>query len=298
MDAAARGLPKISIVTPSFNQADYLEDTLRSVGGQRYPRLEHIVVDGGSSDGSVDIIRRYESHLAYWISEPDRGQVHAINKGIARSTGEVVAFLNSDDMYLPGSLMAVGEHFRTHPRCQWLCGNTLLFGHQGHATELVEAVVPRSAGQCLSWAYQAPQPGMFWRRHLVNDGFAEKWRYCFDHEFYMRLLLGGLRCEHLPLPLAAYRLHGQSKTVTEADGFDREFEAIAELYEPRLHWPARQRSTATRLLRRSYAASRLGRTREAAALVLRALLTHPPEITRRPFWGCLRGLTRGPIRSA
>src|SRR5271169_2586773 len=100
-------LPSISIITPSYNQGRFLEATLRSVLEQGYARLEYLVIDGGSTDDSVDIIRRYEHRLAYWVSERDRGQVHAINKGLERSTGEIVAFLNSDDLYLPGALAAV-----------------------------------------------------------------------------------------------------------------------------------------------------------------------------------------------
>lgn len=294
----SRDLPSISIITPSFNQASYLEQTLRSVLDQGYPRLEYIVVDGGSRDDSRRILEANAGRLAFWVSEPDRGQAHAINKGLARASGEIVGFLNSDDLYLPGALSSVSHHFASNPGWEWLCGDTVLFG-RGEPSRLVEARVPRTVGHCLGWAYRAPQPGMFWKRRLLEGGFDERWRYCFDHELYVRLLLRGHGCEHVPVPLAAYRLHDESKTIAESVGFDQEFDAIAEIYEPRVPWPARRWSRATRMLRRSATAGRSGNHREAITLVLQAFLTHPEGIVRRPFWGCLRrALGVGPRRSA
>lgn len=283
---------RISIITPSFNQAQFLEETILSVLDQRYPSLEYIIIDGGSTDGSVDVIKRYEDRLAFWVSEADRGQAHAINKGLAKSTGEIVAFINSDDVYLPGALAKVAEHFGKSPGCEWLCGDTQMFGNDGAKPRRIETVVPKSAAHCLSWAYTAPQPGMFWRRELIGSGFDEGWRYCFDHELYVRLLLAGHKCEHLPAMLAGYRLHDSSKTVAEADGFDKEFDNIAELYESKLKGVGRRWSAATRFLRRSYAASQAGHTREAVACLLRALVIHPEGMRRRPFWGCMRRALR------
>jgi glycosyltransferase involved in cell wall biosynthesis len=281
-------LPKLSIVTPSFNQAKYLEDTIRSVLSQNYENLEYIIIDGGSADESVEVIRHYEDDLAYWVSEKDEGQAHALNKGLERATGDIVAYINSDDLYLPGAFSAVIDYFNRHPECEWLCGDTILFGEGEQPTELKEAIVPKSAAHCLSWAYKAPQPGMFWKRPLLEGGFAERWRYCFDHELYVRLLLKGHRCEHLPVPLAAYRLHPTSKTVAEGNLFDKEFDAIAEQYEPQLKGGGRRWCAATRFLRQSFEASRSGRTSEAARHLLRALLIHPESLGNRPFWGCFR----------
>jgi glycosyltransferase involved in cell wall biosynthesis len=282
--------PKISIVTPSFNQGQFLEETIRSVLDQNYPNLEYMVIDGGSTDQSLDIIRRYEHRLAYWETEKDRGQVHAINKGLTRATGDIFAYLNSDDLYLPGTFAAVEKYFDEHPGVEWVCGDTEMFG-EGHQTEVVSAVVPKSAAHCLSWAYKAPQPGHFWQRDLLGAGFDEAWHYDFDHDMYVRLLLAGHECKHIPVTFARYRLHAASKTVAETERFDEEFDRSAEVYESRLQGADRRWCRSTRFLRRSYAASKLGDKSEGVRWLIRALATYPEAITKRPFWGCLYKLT-------
>jgi glycosyltransferase involved in cell wall biosynthesis len=282
---------KLSIVTPSFNQGNFLEQTIQSVLSQDYAPIEYIIIDGGSTDESVDIIRRYEDRLAYWVSEKDRGQAHAINKGLEKATGDIFAFLNSDDLYLPGAFRAVAEHFRENPDCEWLCGETILFGPETRTT-LAPTRVPKSAAHALSWAYTAPQPGMFWKREIVKEGLQERWRYCFDNELYARLLIRGHRCEHLPVPLAAYRFHTDSKTVAEGSLFDDEFDAITEMYRNELKGSERRWTTATLLLRRACQASRTGDTRTSLKHLLRSLMIHPEGIVSRPFWGSLRRMLK------
>ena len=288
--------PKLSIVTPSFNQAQYLEQTILSVLQQNYENLEYIIIDGGSSDESVEVIKKYADHIHYWVSEKDRGQVHALNKGIEQATGEFFAFINSDDVFLPGAFNAVIDYLEDHPDCEWLCGDTIMFG-DGFPTEVINARVPRSAAQALSWSYKAPQPGMFWKKKLIEAGFDEKWPYDFDHDMYVRLLLAGHRCEHLPVTLAAYRLHTVSKTVAEGDRQIAEFERSAEVYENLLEGGDRRWCRATRYLRRSYAASSVGNRREGARWLLRALATHPEGLAARPFWGTFRRLAKADSNS-
>lgn len=283
--------PKISIVTPSFNQGRFIEETILSVLNQNYPNLEYIIIDGGSKDETVDVIRRYEDRLAYWTSEKDRGQVHAINKGIEKATGDIFAFINSDDVYLPGTFSAVADYFEANPQSEWVCGDTIMFG-EGHPTEMIPTVVPKSAAHALSWAYTASQPGHFWKRELITGGFDESWPYDFDHDLYVRLLLAGHNCEHIPLPFAAYRLHAVSKTVAEGHHQIAEFERSAEYYEGDLTGGDRRWCRSTRFLRLSYAASEAGETKSGARWLMRALVTYPEGLLQRNFWGCLRKLAR------
>jgi glycosyltransferase involved in cell wall biosynthesis len=283
---------KLTIVTPSYNQGRFLEETILSVLNQAYEPLEYMIIDGGSTDESVEIIKRYEEKLTYWVSEKDRGQVHALNKGLERATGDVFAFINSDDIYFPGTFDVVMKHFTDHPESSWVCGDTEMFG-EGHETQLLHSVVPKSAAHVLSWDYCAAQPGHFWRTDLVRRGFQEKWNYDFDHDMYVRLLLDGYKCEYIPMRMAGYRLHEVSKTIAEGHRQLEEFDQIAEFYEPQLKGADQRWCRATRFLRLSYAASEAGRKVEAARWLTKALATHPEGLTNRPFWGCLRKLVSG-----
>lgn len=123
--------PKISIVTPVFNQVMYLEETILSILNQNYPNLEYIIIDGGSTDGTVDIIKKYEQRLAYWVSEPDRGMYDAIQKGFDKSTGEIMGWLNADDLLYPRSLFAVALTFLQHPEANWITSHHTMIDEKG-----------------------------------------------------------------------------------------------------------------------------------------------------------------------
>ena len=158
------GYPRISVITPSLNQASFLEESVRSVLLQGYPDLEYIVIDGGSVDGSVEILRKYDDHIAYWESKPDRGHNHAINKGFAQATGDILCWLSSDDFFLPHTLHFVAEFFRERKEAHALVGDCLVVREDG--SEYLHE------GRFTSWidlaefwtGYSMPQPAIFWRR--------------------------------------------------------------------------------------------------------------------------------------
>lgn len=188
-----------------------------SVLDQQYPNLEYIIIDGGSTDGSVDIIRKYEKQLAYWVSEPDRGQAHAINKGLQHATGEVFNWINSDDYLAPGALMAVAKTFSQHPSAKIVCGYTYCFfdDTKEHSHTYRMGLKKSIADTILN--VEMNQPGSFYRMDVVKDfgGVNESLRYVFDDELWFRFLLkyGMEPVQWIDDRLAHFRLHGASKTI-------------------------------------------------------------------------------------
>lgn len=209
--------PRISVVTPSYNQAAYLEATICSVLEQEYPEIEYIVVDGGSTDGSVEIIRRYEQRLAYWISEPDGGQAEAVNKGFARVTGEIVGWLNSDDLYCPGALATVARFFAAHPRAQVLYGNSAYIDAQGGHLGYYPArpysrrtLFGRASGVVSDYI---PQPSLFVRAEALRrtDMLDERLHFALDYDLWGQLARY-YRFASISPVLSRYRLTATSKT--------------------------------------------------------------------------------------
>jgi glycosyltransferase involved in cell wall biosynthesis len=221
--------PKISVITPSYNQADYLEETILSVLNQSYPNLEYILIDGGSTDGSLDIIRKYEDRLAYWVSEHDDGQTAALNKGFRKATGDVVGYLNSDDIYLPDGLARVGAEFR-RPDCHWLSGTCLFFNESG-TMHHERRQPPRFRARWFDHCWIS-QPAVFWKRSLfAQHGLLdETLHYCMDYDFWMRLLIAGEHCHFLDQPVAAFRWHTSSKTLSQNAAFGPEEDFVRNKY--------------------------------------------------------------------
>lgn len=216
MTVPAGGCPRITIVTPSYNQGEFLEETIRSVLLQGYPNLEYLVIDGGSSDNSVEIIRKYEPWLAYWVSERDRGQSHAINKGFDRATGDIVAWLNSDDIYFPGVLAHVADRYlRSEADRFWLVTGVDYYieGDGGGAPRFQPPF--NGLTEWFSGEAQLNQQGAFWSGAIQRRAgpLDEVMQYGFDREFFVRLLSLGYRYDcSTDIVGARYRIHDQCKT--------------------------------------------------------------------------------------
>lgn len=217
--------PRISIVTPSYNQAQFLEETIRSVLLQGYPHLEYIIIDGGSSDISVEIIQKYTSWLAYWISEPDRGQADALNKGFAHATGEICAYLNSDDLLIPDTLFSVAVAFK-QIQCQWLASRVLV-GESMTEAKVWEPGIDSFPGFVAQQSFA--QQGVFWRSEVAEKPYFDiTRRYILDHCFFVRIYQN-YGSPHILFQITAFfRLHETSKTSTMIDTLDAERAELAE----------------------------------------------------------------------
>lgn len=207
--------PTISVVTPSYGQGDYIEATLLSVLDQDYPALEYFVQDGGSTDGTVAVLRSHQHRLSGWASAADEGQAQAINLGFSRSTGEIMAWLNSDDLLLPGTLACVAEFFVRHPEVDVVYGNRLLIDEEGR--EIGRWILPDHDGEVLQWADYVPQETLFWRRRIwerAGGCVDESFRFAMDWDLLLRFMAVGAKFAHLPRFLGAFRIHTRQKTST------------------------------------------------------------------------------------
>lgn len=204
----------ISVVTPSYNQAEFLEQTIQSVLAQGEASWEYWVIDGGSIDGSREILSHY-SGIINWVSEPDRGQAHAINKGWRRCTGDILAWLNADDVYLPGCFDRVREYFARHPEVDMLYGECFFIDEEGK----IIGQYPSKPWDFIEFVKKSinfiPQPSVFFRRSVLDSvgWLDENLHYCMDMDYWLRIGLRH-RVEHIQMPLAALRLHPRTKTHT------------------------------------------------------------------------------------
>lgn len=203
---------RVSIITPSYNQGRFVEQTIQSVVSQSWGLLEYIVVDGGSTDNTVQVLQRYRDRLT-WISERDRGQADAVNKGIALSTGDIVGWLNSDDVYYPGAVEAAVQFFEDHPECDLVYGDAYHIDQNGAVIELYPTE-PFDFAHLTETCFIC-QPAVFMRRQVFERfGLLDaNLRYCMDYEYWIRLAQCGARFGWLRMVLAGSRLHPAAKTL-------------------------------------------------------------------------------------
>jgi glycosyltransferase involved in cell wall biosynthesis len=220
---SANDPPKISVVIPSYNQGLFLERAVESLICQNYPGLEILVVDGGSTDGSREILERYSSHLDYWCSEPDRGQTNGLNKGFERSRGEIMGWLNSDDQLVPGALQRIAYFFSIHLDVDVVYGHRILINEDD--MEIGRWTLPPHDSRVLNWADYIPQETLFWRRRLWNRIGAkldERFQFAMDWDLLLRFRDAGAKMVRLPSFMGLFRVHERQKTCAEINstGFD------------------------------------------------------------------------------
>jgi glycosyltransferase involved in cell wall biosynthesis len=303
-------LPPVSIITPSYNQAAFLEQTICSILGQSYPRIEYMLVDGGSSDGSVEIIQRYAHRLAWWVSERDSGQAEAINKGLRRASGEIVAWLNSDDLYLPGAVAQAVAAFQADPSLGLVYGDAITI--DAHGKPLGRFAFGDWSLLDLAGFRIICQPAVFMRRSVLERaGYLEpSFHFMLDHHLWIRMArLAPVR--HVastsgPEPVlglwAAARHHPGAKNVSQAAGFGRETLEVLEWMKTQPDLAALIQRNRRRVLAGAYRLNARyllddGLPKEALASYWRALQNRPSFALKHAHriayaWLSLFGLKR------
>lgn len=237
--------PRVSIVTPSYNQGQFIEETIRSILLQNYPDLEYGIIDGGSTDDSIAIIKKYDRWLAYWVSEEDRGQAHAITKGLARGNGDLFQWINSDDVLMPGAIREIALAFSGHAvGAGVLCGYDPEHSQHGRNADLsIETLLDGRGG--------FHQQGLWLpRRNIEAIGIDERYDYAFDWDMTIRYLEAFPRVDYIPFCVAFFRFHKDSKTIKDDPHFSRERHAIRARFSRSLRSPI-HRSICRTALRRA-----------------------------------------------
>lgn len=288
--------PRVSIVTPSYNQAQFIEETIRSVLLQGYPNLEYIIIDGGSTDGSVEIIRKYEPWLAYWVSEKDKGQSHAINKGLNLSTGCFFAWMNSDDFYAPDVFGKVGRYAAEHPDARIIYGNLCLISAAGTCRGRLLGQYTRE--RFLTFFDEnylgISQPATFFSKALLDriGPVNETLHYIMDYELLLR---ASFVCDfdYIDANITYFRIHESSKTGSGKYHFTREHMKIMRWYAPQLKqflqlefsdYVGRAKFYYASLLTSEVLSGRISDQRASLKLLLEAAWNYPNLLKASWYW--------------
>ena len=209
------GQLSFAIVTPSFNQRQYVGETLASVVGQEHPNLQYAVMDGGSKDGSQDVIAKHVQHLSVFVSEPDKGQSDAICKGFSKVSGDIMAYLNSDDMLMPGVLRYVEEYFQNHPEVDVVYGHRVIVDENG--MQIGRWILPPHSNRETEYFDFIPQETMFWRRRIWEKvgGIDPSFQFAMDWDLILRFMAAGATFRRVPYYLAYFRAHDSQKSHLE-----------------------------------------------------------------------------------
>lgn len=221
---------KFSIVTPSFNQGGFIQATIDSVLTQDFSNVEYFVMDGGSTDSTLDVLKAVDDPRMKWVSEPDKGQSDAINKGMRQVTGDILAYLNSDDVYLPGAFTFAAEFFERNPEVDILYGQVHTINQTGQEIGPDYLVGPITLEQFFTRRFKFPQQAVFWRKRVTEaiGLFDESLHYQMDYDYWMRALIAGFKFQHTDRFLAQFREHGESKTVSQAVKFWKDWQTIID----------------------------------------------------------------------
>jgi glycosyltransferase involved in cell wall biosynthesis len=280
-------IPRISIVIPSLNQGRFIEETIRSIVDQGWPDLEIIIIDGGSTDETLAIIRKYEASIAFWVSEPDRGQADAINKGLRKATGDIVTWFGADDVYSAGIFAAVAETWRRTPNSIYAAPVANFYSRGREQLIRPHGLVIENVVQYWTRRSLWHDPGLFWPRSAIEaiGSLDTSLRYAFDYDFLIRALQRA-PVEYIDHVAAGFRLHRQSKTISQTEQMMAETAAVSRRYWPlienldlsgfeRSEFEARLRRAASRLLRLN---------REGFPLLRTCLREHPIATPIRLVW--------------
>lgn len=223
---SSRDFPKITVVTPSYNQAKYIERTILSILNQNYPNLEYIIIDGGSTDGSVEIIKKYEEHITYWVSEPDKGQADAINKGLSKGTGEIFAWLNSDDIYFPGTLFKVASTFSLSSDVSFVYGHTVLLDQHDKILNYLFTYDMNYLSYLVENG-NVFQGSVFWKKDIFYKygGLDSNLQYAMEYKLFDNFFKYEKK-KVIDSFLAGFRLHDLSKGATLQALGEREIQSI------------------------------------------------------------------------